>query len=243
MQRYFVETFDVNGFIMPSDDLHHIKKVMRNKNGDKIICIDSNEQVYLCEIENIETGTIKVIENLHENHELGVKVNLIYSLPKGDKFEFVLQKACELGVDCIIPLLSKRSIIKTDVQKLSKKYDRYHKILKEAAEQSYRNKIPEIKPLIKLSEVKNYLSDYNLVAYEESAKNNEMCELKKTLSMLKKGQSITIIVGCEGGFDQEEIDELEKIGVKACSLGKRILRSETAPLYMLSAISYAVELE
>ncbi len=243
MQRYFVEKFDENGFIIDKDDQHHIKKVMRMHDGDQIICIDNNQRVFLCEIKDIETGEIKVIEKLDTNCELPVEVNLIYALPKSDKFEFVLQKACELGVTRVIPLMSKRSIIKTNRETFSKKYPRFQKILKEAAEQSYRNRIPEIEPLIKLSEVKDYLGNYNIVAYEENAKQNEMSNLKQVLSQVENGDTITIIVGCEGGFEQSEIDELEKIGVTSCSLGKRILRSETAPLYLLSAIGYALELK
>ena len=243
MQRYFVGQFNLDGFLMNSEDLHHIKKVMRMKNKDQIICINQSAEVYLCEIEDIGSGLIKVLEKLNENHELPVKVHLIYALPKGDKFEFVLQKACELGVHSITPLMTKRSVIKTDAQKFSKKYDRYRKILKESAEQSYRNIIPNLQPLIQINEIANMMSDYNIVAYEQNAKNNEISVLKNTLSQMKKGESITIIVGCEGGFDPSEIEKLNKMGVLSCSLGKRILRSETAPLYMLSAISYALELE
>lgn len=243
MQRYFVENFNENGFKMSSYDLHHIKKVMRMKNGDNIICINESRQVFLCRIVNIEDGMVEVVEKINQNCELGVSVTLIYALPKSDKFEFVLQKACELGVDRIVPLKSARSIIKTDTKSFMKKYDRFHKILKEAAEQSYRNHIPELMPLISLKEVGAYLGNHNLVAYEEKAKQNEMSLLKEVLSKVTIGDTITIIVGCEGGFEESEIAYLESLNVQACSLGKRILRSETAPLYLLSAISYAVELK
>lgn len=243
MQRYFVKEFDRQGFIMPKDDLYHMKKVMRMKNGDLITCIDNDQQVYLCKIKDIETGSIEVVETTDQNCELGVDVTLIYALPKSDKFEFVLQKACELGVNRVVPLKSMRSIIKTDQKTFMKKYPRFEKILKEAAEQSYRNRIPEITPLITLKEIEPYLSQHNIVAYEERAKENEMSLLKEVLSKIHIGDTITIIVGCEGGFDPQEIEYLESIGVQSCSLGKRILRSETAPLYLLSAISYAVELK
>ncbi|MFQ9922482.1 MAG: RsmE family RNA methyltransferase [Beduini sp.] len=242
MQRYFVKNFDESQFIIEKEDHHHMKKVMRMHDGDEIVCINEKQQVFLCRIMNIEIGRIEVMEELMQDCELPVKVNLIYALPKSDKFEFVLQKACELGVTCIIPLLSKRCIVKTDRETFNKKYQRFNKILKEAAEQSYRNQIPKIAPLIKLSEVASYLGDHNLVAYEENAKQNEMSRLKEVLSQVHNGDTITIIVGCEGGFEQSEIDELEKMGVVPCSLGKRILRSETAPLYLLSAIGYALEL-
>ena len=116
----------------------------------------------------------------------------------------------------------------------------YEKILKEAAEQSYRNKIPELMPLAKINDLTQYISDINLVAYEESSKQGEHSQFYNALKSDYK--SITIIVGPEGGFDQKEIDEMKKMGILECSLGKRILRSETAPLYMLSVIGYSREL-
>ncbi len=164
-------------------------------------------------------------------------------LPKGDKFEFVLQKACELGVHHIIPLSSKRCVVKLTKDKFNKKLPRYQKILKEASEQSGRNRIPSIEEVKTIKELKPYLKDYNLVAYEETAKQHEHGELFHTLQQLKAGDQLLIIVGCEGGFDESEIQELNEMGVKCCSLGNRIfLRSETAPLYLMSVIGYSREL-
>lgn len=244
MQRYFIneDLKNKNDLLLPADDLHHVKKVMRNQNGDEIICLDINGLVYHCEIEDIEQGLVKIKETIAENNELDVEVTLVYALPKGDKFELVLQKATELGVSKIVPLLSRRCVVKTDENKFAKKMSRYQKILKEAAEQSRRNKIPEIVNVIKLNQLNEYLGDVNLVAYEEVAKIGEHLALKQGLDSLKPGAKITVIVGSEGGFDQEEITKMETLGIKACSLGKRILRSETAPLYLLSVIGYAREI-
>lgn len=243
MQRYFIqqqininEIFEIN-----QDDLHHIKKVMRNRNGDKIICIDTNQNNYLCEIEDIENGFIKAKEQLFVNNELDINVTLIYALPKGDKFELVLQKACELGVHHIVPLLTNRCVVKTNPEKFNKKLERYRKILKEASEQSVRNVIPDIETVIKLKDIQHYLKDYNLVAYEETAKNQKHGQLYEILSTIQAGESIAIIIGSEGGFDESEIQYLQSLGVQCCSLGKRILRSETAPLYALSVIGYSRE--
>ena len=116
------------------------------------------------------------------------------------------------------------------------------KILKEASEQSGRNRIPSIEEVKTIKELKPYLKDYNLVAYEETAKQHEHGELFHTLQQLKAGDQLLIIVGCEGGFDESEIQELNEMGVKCCSLGNRILRSETAPLYLMSVIGYSREL-
>lgn len=244
MQRYFINEDLINrdSVQLVDNDLHHLKTVMRSKSGEEIICIDINGLVYLGKIVDVDQGSINIVEKIDENNELDVGITLVYALPKGDKFELVLQKATELGVERIVPLLTRRCVVKTDKKKFSKKIERYKKILKEASQQSRRNKIPEITNVVALGELKEYLGDYNLVAYEKFD-CNEKSMLKQCLEQLKPGDKITVIVGSEGGFDEIEIDEMEKIGVKACSLGKRILRSETAPLYLLSVIGFAREID
>ena len=141
---------------------------------------------------------------------------------------------------CQDSFLSKRSIIKTNQDAFQKKQERYLRILKEASEQSYRQMIPELTSLIMIQDISNYLSDVNLVAYEEMSKQNEHKAFYQALH--QNYQTITIIVGPEGGFEQSEIDFMKTLGIQECSLGKRILRSETAPLYMLSVIGYSREL-
>lgn len=242
MQRYFINQENVEGDIIWIDAYNHkhMKQVMRYRNGDCVVCLLPEHHTYLYEIVDIEKGILKRKEEIIEDHELDVDVTLIYGLPKNDKFEFVLQKATELGVKRVVPFLSKRSIIKTDQKTFHKKYERYHKILKEASEQSYRQMIPELVDLVTIQEIPQYLSDINLVAYEESSKQGEHSSFYSALN--QDYQSLTIIVGPEGGFEQSEIDKMKAMGVKECSLGKRILRSETAPLYMLSVIGYSREL-
>lgn len=243
MQKYFIDdqlTIEKQ-FKINEIDHHHIKNVMRNHDGDHIICIDTTHQQFLCSIENISEGIIKVMEALDINNELDVEVTLIYALPKGDKFELVLQKACELGVSRIVPLQSRRCVVKMNQEKFTKKLSRYRKILKEASEQSGRNCIPEIENVITVKDIPAYLGNVNLVAYEETAKMNQHGQLYESLSRLHGGEHIVIIVGSEGGFDEDEIALMNEFGVKCCSLGKRILRSETAPLYLLSVIGYVRE--
>lgn len=242
MQRYFIDgnLEELTKISVSDNQKKHMERVMRYHNGDEVICIDHFSNVYLCQIADIHQGILEKKEMLKEDHELDVKVTLIYGLPKNDKFEFVLQKATELGVSRIVPFLSKRSVIKTDKKTFQKKYERYQRILTEASEQSYRLKVPTLAPLISLHEIKDYLSDRNLVAYEEASKKGEKSRLYSTL--MSNYHSITIIVGPEGGFDQSEIDVMKSFGIQECSLGKRILRSETAPLYMLSVIGYTREL-
>ncbi len=244
MQRYFIDqTLQIHHpFEIDSDDLHHIKHVMRLQNQDQIICIDKNKKTYLAKIENINQGTIEPIELIDVNNELDIEVTLIYAMPKGDKFEMVLQKATELGVTRIIPMQTKRCVAKLTLEKFNKKVTRYKKILKEASEQSLRSRIPEIMPVIQLNDIESYLGDYNLVAYEETAKANKHGQLALTLQQICPGDHLVIIVGSEGGFDAQEVEFLNGLGVKNCSLGKRILRSETAPLYLLSVIGYSREI-
>ena len=126
MQKYFVnESIELNkAFEIESGDQHHIEKVMRNRSGDQIICVDLNHIQYLCTIEDVQAGIILPIEKLDINNELDIEVTLVYALPKGDKFEFVLQKACELGVHHIIPLSSKRCVVKLKKEKFNKKLPR-----------------------------------------------------------------------------------------------------------------------
>ncbi len=238
MQRYFIKEQLENIIILQEDDIFHAKKVMRGKNGDNLIALANNDKVYRCEFVDIDNGKATILEELDQNCELDVSVTLIYAMPKGDKFEMVLQKATELGVSRIVPLQTRRCVVKLDAQKFSKKMQRYQKIVKEASEQSYRNHVPIIEDIQTLSTVEGFLSTYNLVAYEESAKTNRKSTFHQVMSDIAPNESITIIVGSEGGFDVDEIETLEKMGVKRCSLGKRILRSETAPLYMLSVIGF-----
>lgn len=242
MQRYFITQDCLAGTEIHIDDYNHkhMQKVMRYHDGDHVVCILPNHHSYIYEIYDIEKGILYQKEELDEDHELDVDITLIYGLPRNDKFELVLQKATELGVKRIVPFLSKRSIIKTNENQFSKKYDRYLRILKGASEQSYRQIIPELTPLVTLEKISQYLSDVNIVAYEEESKNKKHDGFMKALK--QDYHSITIIVGPEGGFEENEIIAMQKLGIQACSLGKRILRSETAPLYMLSVIGFTREL-
>lgn len=242
MQRYFIKNTQIHDGIIEADEVmhKHISKVMRYTNGTHVVCIDENHNVYDCTIADVTKGILIKEKRIDENHELDIDVTLVYGLPKGDKFEFVLKKATELGVSRIVPFMCKRSIIRTDAKSLKKKYDRYNRIIQEAAEQSEREILPEITELANIKTLDQYLSEVNLVAYEEASRSHEESTFHQALSNVTK--SITIIVGPEGGFDESEIEAMEALGIKCCGLGKRILRSETAPLYMLSVIGYEREL-
>lgn len=249
MQRYFIkekkETLS-SAITITGDDVHHISRVMRMKTGSSLICCTSDGQAAQCVIEEVNEDSIlcRIVEWQNSDHELPVLVTIASGLPKGDKLEWIFQKGTELGAASFIPFNAARSVVKIDSKKAAKKVERWRKIVKEASEQSYRNLIPEVqepagwKELLKISE--SY--DLKIVAYEESAKKDELSNLAKALNTAIAGQSILVVFGPEGGLTGEEIKQLTDTDFIVCGLGPRILRTETAPLYVLSAISYYFEL-
>ncbi|PLT34650.1 16S rRNA (uracil(1498)-N(3))-methyltransferase [Bacillus sp. V5-8f] len=248
MQRYFLheDDFQGNTFRISGEDYHHITRVMRMESGDRLICVKQEGQAALCEITEIANDTVAgtVIEWKNENNELPVKVAIASGLPKGDKLEYIVQKGTELGAHEFIPFIAARSIVKWDPKKAIKKTERLEKIAKEAAEQSHRTIIPEVfhpKTLADLVSCGQEF-DFKLIAFEEEAKRGETGALASVLREIKPGQSLLFVFGPEGGLDQSEIDKLIEAGFLACGLGPRILRTETAPLYALSAVSYQLEL-
>ncbi|MGG0716434.1 16S rRNA (uracil(1498)-N(3))-methyltransferase [Robertmurraya massiliosenegalensis] len=245
MQRYFVRNFKDDRFYISEDDRHHIVKVMRLQVDDEIYCANAGKSAR-CRIEEITDQQVvaKVVKWEEATVEMPVQVAIASGLPKGDKLEWIIQKGTELGAATFIPFTASRSIVKWDEKKASKKVERWNKIAKEAAEQSHRHELPEvhhpvtIKKLVELS--KGY--DYKLVAFEEDAKQGEASVLYSILKELKMGESILFVFGPEGGLTDEEVILLKEEGFLSCGLGPRILRTETAPLYALTAVSYQTEL-
>ncbi|RFU61340.1 16S rRNA (uracil(1498)-N(3))-methyltransferase [Bacillus sp. V59.32b] len=248
MQRYFLSEgdFQDNSIRISGEDYHHITRVMRMEPGDRMFCVKNNGQAALCEITEIASDTVigTVIEWKNDDKELPVKVTIVSGLPKGDKLEYIIQKGTELGASQFIPFIAARSVVKWDQKKAAKKQERLQKIAKEAAEQSHRNVIPDVSEPKTLERLLQYAGgfDYKLIAFEEEAKKGETALLASVLQKIKPGQSLMLVFGPEGGLAQNEIDKLMESGFKACGLGPRILRTETAPLYALSAVSYQLEL-
>ncbi|MFS0861614.1 16S rRNA (uracil(1498)-N(3))-methyltransferase [Fredinandcohnia sp. 179-A 10B2 NHS] len=245
MQRYFVDELNDSQAVITGEDVHHITRVMRMNIGDNIICCN-NGKIAQCSITEITNDTVfaDVVEWVENANELPVKVCIASGLPKGDKLEYVIQKGTELGATEFVPFLGARSIVKWDSKKGQKKVERWNKIAKEAAEQSHRAVIPVIQQPLSLKELIAHsdLYDYKLIAYEEDAKRGEKSNLARVLSELKDGQSLLVIIGPEGGLSEKEVLMLQEEGFLSCSFGPRILRTETAPLYVLSAVSYHFEL-
>lgn len=233
MQRYFVKSKESDYLIVESDDMHHIKNVMRNKSGDYIECI-YQEELYICKIEDPTNPKVKIIEKKEENHETLWDITIAIGLVKEQKMDFILQKLTELGISRIIPLKMERSIVKLDESKFNKKKERWQKICKEAAEQSKRNKIPEILPPITLSQLKEMSFEQKFIC---STKNTK--ELDYNYLQTKKNYATMIfVIGPEGGISSKEEELLESVGYIPVSFGNRIMRVETAAIYIASILNF-----
>lgn len=234
MQRYFVSKKDNDIFTLSNDDSYHVSTVMRMELTDEIEIIYDN-RVYISKIvELIPVVKAKIIKEMSTNNELSTYVTIAQSLVKEQKMDYILQKTTELGVNEIIPYLASRSIVKLE-KNSSKKIERWQKIVKEAAEQSKRNYIPVVKNGMALSNLVN-LSDYDvkfLCTVNETSQN-----IKKVLSNLDRNAKILFVIGPEGGFTKEEETKLIESGFISLSLGKSVLRTETASTFIMSVIRY-----
>ncbi|MDD6302825.1 MAG: RsmE family RNA methyltransferase [Bacillales bacterium] len=238
MQRYFVNEIKDNYVILDKEQAHHIVNVMRMKIGDYISCV-FQKSVYLCKINSINPLKVEIEEDLRENHELNNPIILLYCLPKGEKLELVIQKATEIGVSEIILIQSERCIAKINKENKDKKLARFNKIALEASEQSKRNIVPLINKVIDYKQIKDYKFDHMFIAYENEKQNF----FKEQLMKVKENESVAVLVGSEGGFSKQEVEYACSLGYQSISLGKRILRSETAAIFSLSCISFMLERE
>lgn len=238
MQHYFVNELKNDFFIFDKETSHHISNVMRMKNGEKVVCV-YEKKFHLCSIQYKDREVCaKIIEDLNINNELDAHINLIYGIPKGEKLDLVLQKATELGVKEVILFNSERSIVKIEPSKIKSKYERYNKIIKNAAEQSKRNIIPVLNLPVNIDQIP--LGDINIIAYEEESSNNQKT-LYSLLNTDLNNKKINIVIGPEGGFSEKEVNYLVNKGYIRVSLGKRILRSETACIDLISIIAFMTE--
>ncbi|MFJ8063057.1 16S rRNA (uracil(1498)-N(3))-methyltransferase [Psychrobacillus sp. NPDC096426] len=246
MQRYFTnEPLEENNTVTISgEDAHHMIQVMRMSSGDEVYVVAGGKTYTMTIIEGTSKSVLLQIKETHEqSNEMPVKVSIVCGLPKGDKLELITQKATELGMHTLYPLEAKRSIVKWDKQKNEKKIARLQKIAKEAAEQSHRSFIPLIHKPISLTELLEISKSYDVkfVADEEDAKLIKRQKFADQLKKVYDKQSILIVFGPEGGLDRQEVQLLLENKFQPIALGPRILRTETAPLYALAAISYEYE--
>lgn len=227
MQRYFAIGRNNEYFNLQDDDIRHIKLVMRMKENDKIIVVENNIP-FLCNIE--DNYKIKIVEPLPLTEKDIPFVSIIVPILKEQKMDYILQKSTELGVEQIIVYYSERGIIK-ETDNNDKKIERWNRIMKEASEQCHRNNIPIIK-IKKLNEIEKL--DYNLICSTNNPKNN----LKNILKNTSICDRINIVIGPEGGLTNKEENELILNGFIPITLGNRILRVETVPLFLMSAVNY-----
>ena len=233
MQRYFATLDSNKNIVISSDDIFHITKVMRMSVDDEFE-INVDGELKIAKLSSINPFRFEVIKEINENHELNGYVRLLYCLPKGEKTDLVIQKAVELGCNEIVLVNSERSIAKITEDKKAKKLIRFNKIIKEASEQSKRSKLCKLTDVISFNEIVNYPADFSLIAYENTQfTSNDLISLLPSL----KGKTINVIIGAEGGISKKEIEIATKAGYKEISLGKRILRSETACIFILSILS------
>lgn len=247
MQQYFLnEELNVDStYELSKDDSNHIVRIMRKKINDKVYVVFNNEIKYICNIidNNVDKVLITPYEQVDGSNELPIKITVAIPPLKNDKIEYLIQKITELGVSNIVLFNSERNIAKIKKDKVDSKLNRWNKIIKEAAEQSKRNIIPDITyvdslgDLIKFSE--NY--DYKVVAYEKESVNEDNVNLKKLLNSDLNNKDVIAVFGSEGGLSEQEIDNLIDGNFDVIGLGKRILRAETAPLYFVICVAYFSE--
>jgi len=227
-------------YYITDNDYNHIKNVLRMKVGDQLL-ISADGVSNLCKIDSFteKEVIVSIVQANYQNTTLPIKIYLFQGLPKSDKMELIIQKAVELGVYEIIPVAMKNCVAKLDDKKAASKIARWQEIAKSAAKQSKRSLIPEIKMPVsyKLAVQQAKELDLILVPYENE---RGMQATREVMSKIKKGQTIRIFIGPEGGFDTSEIDLIKEEG-HLISLGNRILRTETAGLAALSMLVYQLE--
>ena len=243
MQKYFISEEDFANNKITSDDVFHIKNVMRGKIGDEIL-VGCNGKSYLAKISKISNEVnFEIIEEKIGNHELPISVFVYQGYPKSDKIEEIIKHSTELGATSIIPTLMKRSVFKLDEKKKDSKLIRFNRIAKEAAEQSFRDVVPQIEDIVKLKSVDFSAFDKRILCFEDDAKDGEVSNFKSVISSLKPNDKVAVVIGPEGGIDLDEVWWLKSQGFISCGVGPRILRTQTVVFYVLSAISYEMELK
>ncbi len=230
MQQYFAKNSTLE---LEDSDYHHIKNVMRMKIGD-VINVVYDGVSYECKLTNISNkSSFEVISKIKKEED-DLTIDVAFSLIKEQKLNYLLQKATELGVNKLIPINTKRSVVKIDSKKENSKIERWNRICKEAAEQSFRGFAPKVSSVLSLKDLANEHYDLKLLC----SLNKNTKNIKKVLQKNNKCVKILLVVGPEGGFDPKEEDYLLENGFVSISLGNNVLRAETAPVVALSMIKY-----
>lgn len=248
MPKFFVNQTQLKNkkIFIEGQDVKHIKNVLRMKVGEHIdVCNVDVTQNYECEIEEINNENIicKIIKERENDSESKVKITIFQGLPKADKMELVIQKSVELGVYNIVPVAMKRCVVKLDSKDVRKKVERWQKISEVAAKQCGRDIIPKVSEVVKIDDICKMMDSYDkiIVAYENEKDNTLKNEIQKIKMLDKEEIKIGVLIGPEGGIDEKEIEILKSAGGNIVTLGKRILRTETVALNVLSILLYELE--
>ena len=248
--HFFTETefFMDSEAVITGSDVNHIKNVLRMKPGERILLSDGKGTNCLGELEEIGSDriTVKLLQEEVEDTELPVEVTLYQGLPKGDKMEFIIQKCVELGVSRIVPVEMSRCVVKLEPKKEEAKRKRWYGISESAAKQSKRMIVPEIAPVMKYKDAVQEAekTDLFLLPYEDSESLEGAGGMELTRELIRRlepGQKCAVLIGPEGGFSDAEVEIAKAHAAKTITLGKRILRTETAGLFVMSAIGLLLE--
>ncbi len=245
MNRFFVDdpgAFSDRSVVITGEDVNHVKNVLRLKENDELIVSDGRGRDYHCRISGItnEEVVADICDICDNFSELSTEITLFQGFPKGDKMELIIQKTVELGVTRIVPVMTKRTVVKLDDKKAKKKTERYNMIAESAAKQSGRGMIPEVTMPVSFAEAVSMAEklDMNIIPYEEA----EGVEYSRNIIKSIKGKkSLGIFIGPEGGFAREEVEKALDAGASAITLGHRILRTETAGMAVVSIIMFELE--
>ena len=243
MYHFFVSEEQINGenAYIEGSDVNHIANVLRMKPGEELLISVKGDWDYLCKMVDIETDRVnlKVLESM-EQRELPVNITLLQGIPKSDKLEMIIQKAVELGVSEIIPVKTKRVVVKIDEKKVGTKVNRWNAIAESAAKQSKRSIIPKVHEPMSIDNALEIVKDFGvkLIPYENA---DGIDKTRKILDNMDKTKNIAVFIGPEGGFEESEVERIKNSGFEVITLGKRILRTETAGLALLSNIMIRLE--
>lgn len=244
MHHFFTDESHIGDkyITITGSDVNHIKNVLRMKPGEELLISNGVDKDYYCKIEDISEDEVKAeILNVDEDgSELDTEFYLFQCLPKGDKMELIIQKAVELGVKEIIPVSSKRAIVKLDDKKAVSKVKRWNSISESAAKQSKRIIVPSVKEPMSFKEAVKYSEglDMSIIPYEHY---RDMKETRQVIDKIQPGMKVGIFIGPEGGFDESEVLMAVEAGIERVSLGRRILRTETAGMTILSVLMFKME--
>ena len=244
MQHFFVDASQVSEetIRIEGTDVNHMKNVLRMRIGEEVTVSDGQGKEYLCQVRDFEEEQVqlKIVETKASDAELPSKIYLFQGLPKADKMELIIQKAVELGTYSIIPVTTRRSVVKLDEKKAVSKVQRWQAISEAAAKQSKRRIIPEVQMPMSMQQAVQLAAqmEVKLIPYELS---EGMQKTKELISNIRPGQNIAVFIGPEGGFEEKEIEMAQNAGIIPITMGRRILRTETAGFTILSWLMYHLE--